>query len=758
MDRSGARIEIHGAVQGVGFRPFIFRLASDLGLDGWVLNDANGVFIEVDADPGRIDSFVQRIRTELPAVASIDELRVEIGEPHGHRGFSIRASEGGGEPTAIILPDLATCTDCFTDIADDGDRRHRYSFTNCTNCGPRFSIVRELPYDRPNTTMAGFAMCPECRAEYDDPLDRRFHAQPTACPRCGPHLGWRGEGTADGDGAIVTHAAEVLRRGGIVALKGLGGYQLLADATYPDAVARLRARKHRPTKPFAVMVQDVEAASAIVDLSPADRAALTSPQAPIVLADREPSGIVAEVAPGNPTLGVMLPTTPLHLLVATAVGRPLVATSGNLTDEPICTDDHEAARRLAGIADGYLVHDRPIERHVDDSVVRSIDGEVRMLRRARGYAPLPIAFRSPLPAILAVGAHLKNTIAVTVGRNAFISQHIGDLETAEADRAFRRVIDDLTRMYGVDPEIVAHDLHPAYRSTAYAEDRDRFVDATRVAVQHHHAHLASCLVDNDHTGPALGVTWDGTGHGPDGTVWGGEFLLGDATGFERTAHLHPFSLPGGEVAVREPRRSAASALLEAGLPLGTTQPGLESFAPDELRILQSMMDRGLNTPRTTSAGRLFDAVAAILGVGTRSTFEGEAAIALEHAATATDHRYDIPITSGNGGHVVDWRPLIHRIVEDRADGVDVATIAGRFHSSLASAIVDVASLVGHPVVALTGGCFQNRLLTEQTASRLRTAGFEVLLHRRVPPNDGGISLGQVAVAAASTTTTERNRP
>ena len=747
-----AAIEIHGTVQGVGFRPFVYRLARDLDLAGWVRNDADGVFIEVEGPVVRVERFLDRLTSELPTVAAIDELDVDWSEPRGAVGFEILHSEASGEPTAVILPDLATCVECMVDVDDPTDRRFRYPFTNCTNCGPRFSIIRALPYDRPNTTMASFAMCDACRAEYGDPLDRRFHAQPTACPECGPRLAWRdreGAPATVGDDAL-TRAVATVAGGGVVAIKGIGGFQLVVDATDTEAVERLRERKHRPTKPFAVMVGDTGRADAIARVTEDEGRTLRSPQAPIVLLPRRDEGVLSpSVAPDNPLVGVMLPTTPLHHLLVREVGVPIVVTSGNLTDEPICVDEHEAMSRLAEIADGYLIHDRPIERHVDDSVARTIDGAIRTVRRARGYAPLPIALSESIPPIVAVGAHLKNTVAVSVGRNVFVSQHIGDLETLEAEAAFQRVVADLMRMYRVRPEIVAHDLHPGYRSTTHALSEAMFGSATRVPVQHHHAHLASCLVDNGHPGPALGVTWDGSGHGTDGTVWGGEFLLGDASRFERVAHLLEFRLPGGDAAIREPRRSAASVLSVAGVPLETSQPGLESFSPGELDVLGRMLASGLNAPVTTSAGRLFDAVAAILGLSARSTFEGEAAMALEHAADEASDPYRMPIEEIDGRRVLDWRPMIRAILGDRSTGVSVGVIAGRFHATLAQAIVDVAVSVDHPVVALTGGCFQNRLLTEATAEKLRRAGFEVLVHRRVPPNDGGISVGQVAVAAAS---------
>ncbi|HSJ72115.1 MAG TPA: carbamoyltransferase HypF [Acidimicrobiia bacterium] len=757
-----AIIEIHGAVQGVGFRPFVYRLATEMDLRGWVLNDARGVFIEVDGDMSTLEGFIARLEGELPAVASIDTVDVEFADEAGFASFEIRHSDTGGARTAIILPDLATCVDCRNEVFDEDDRRWGYPFTNCTNCGPRFSIIRDLPYDRPNTTMVGFVMCEACQSEYGDPANRRFHAQPNACPDCGPTLSWTIDGSrtvASGRGALE-HAVATLGDGGTIALKGIGGYQLIVDASNAEAVARLRVAKSRPTKPFAVMVRTTEEAGEVVELDDEDRRALTSPQSPIVLARRAPqSTVVTGVAPSNPTLGVMLPTTPLHHLLIDAFGGPLVATSGNRSDEPIATDDEEAFARLGSFADGFLVHDRPIERHVDDSVVWTVDGHSRILRRARGYAPMPIALQTDTPPIVAMGAHLKNTIAVSVGRNVFVSQHIGDLETEEANHAFVGVIDDIVRMYDVQPEAVAHDLHPDYRSTIHALSDRPFGPVPTIAVQHHHAHLASCLADNAHPGPALGVTWDGTGYGTDGTIWGGEFLLGDAHGYERVAHLRAFRLPGGDAAAREPRRSAAAVLVELGMSLSVGTPGVGSFDPAQLRIIARMLETGFHAPVTTSAGRLFDAVAAIVGLMESSSFEGEAAMALEHVADPGEREpYPMPIVATEDAAIVDWGPTILAILDDLATGAGPDRVSGRFHATLATGITEVADFIGHPVVALTGGCFQNRLLTESTARQLRRSGFEVLMHRRVPPNDGGISLGQVAVASASRRAVDRHRP
>ena len=755
------RIEVRGAVQGVGFRPFVYRLARETGLGGWVINGPAGVVIEAEGEADAVDGFLARLRSELPPSASIEEMAVTELPAEGEAEFAIRASDTEGERTAVVLPDLATCPACLREVLDPRDRRHGYPFANCTHCGPRFTILRALPYDRPNTTMAGVAMCPACRAEYADPLDRRFHAQPIACPVCGPRVelwGATGAVLRSGDAAaVIREAAEALAGGDIVAVKGLGGFHLMCDARHAGAVMRLRARKHRPVKPLAVMVRDLEMAAALCDVSPEAEALLASPQAPIVLLPRRVEAEIAGVvAPGNPSLGVMLPSTPLHHLLLRAAGFPLVATSGNLSEEPICTDEREAVVRLGAIADLFLVHDRPIERHVDDSVAWMLRGEPRLLRRARGYAPLPVRVARAHPPILAVGAHLKNTVALGVGRQVFVSQHIGDLETAESFAAFERVIADFLRLYEAAPAAVAHDLHPDYASTTWAERAPGLpAGVRRIAVQHHHAHLAACLAENGVAGPALGIIWDGTGYGPDGVIWGGEMLVGNAGGYRRAAHLLPFALPGGDAAVREPRRTALSLLRDA---LGDDAldrrdlPPLADIAPAELRVLRTMLAKGLNTPRTTSMGRLFDGVAALVGVRQRVGFEGEAAMALEWIADPHERgAYELPLVPGDSPdapQILDWRPTIRPIAEEVGAGVRPAAIAARFHNTLVAAAVEVARMVGEPRVALSGGCFQNRLLTERLADALENAGFEVLLHRHVPPNDGGISLGQVAVAAA----------
>ena len=776
------RIEIHGAVQGVGFRPFVYRLATGLALKGWVINDTRGVFIEVEGDEATLARFLERLPNEKPPRAIIHSLDSGWLDPIGDSRFEIRHSDATGAKTVLVLPDIATCDDCLTEVFNPADRRARYPFTNCTNCGPRFTIIEALPYDRPNTTMRKFAMCPDCQREYENPLDRRFHAQPNACPTCGPQLAlWsaRGDVIAARDDALHK-TAESLCEGKIVAVKGLGGFLLMVDARNAGTLARLRDRKPRRDKPFALMARDLAQARALVEMDAQAEALLTSPEAPIVLLRRKQGAPVAEnVAPENPYLGVMLPYTPLYHLLLRANDFPVVATSGNLSDEPICTDENEAVQRLGGIADLFLVHNRPIARHVDDSVLTVMSGEPRFLRRARGYAPLPVLLAHEIPTILGVGAHLKNTIALSVCNQVVISQHIGDLEAPEAMSAFERVIADFLKLYEATPVAVAHDLHPDYLSTRWvveqgrkrAEEQGRIPSSavggqrSLVAVQHHHAHLAACLAENG-VARALGVMWDGTGYGTDGTIWGGEFLLGDAKDFARVAHLRPFRLPGGEAAVKEPRRVALALLWElygdAALDRDDLAP-IRTFSCAERKTLAQMLRQNINAPITTSAGRLFDGIAALIGLHQHVSFEGQAAMALEYAAdAAVGDAYPIALDrrpqaadSGNGAVsgrqsavVLDWQPLVESVLGDLSRGVERSILSARFHNALIDAIVAVAQKVGEKNVALSGGCFQNRLLTERAATRLAQAGFRVLLHRHVPPNDGCISLGQVVVAAA----------
>jgi hydrogenase maturation protein HypF len=757
-DRELARLKVtvRGAVQGVGFRPFIYRLATELRLTGWVNNSAQGVFIEVEGWPAVLQDFLLRVERDRPPIAFVQSLESSFADPVGYEEFTIRPSVQG-EKTALVLPDIATCPDCLSEIFDPGNRRYLYPFTNCTNCGPRFTIIESLPYDRSATTMRKFEMCEQCRREYEDPLDRRFHAQPNACPVCGPKLElWTAEGAvlSHGHDALLA-AAQAVRDGRVVAVKGLGGFHLVVDARNDSAVVLLRERKRREEKPFALMYSSLESLRDDCEIGELEHRLLRSPESPIVLLRRKHesrSEVCDLIAPGNPYIGAMLPYTPLHHLLLAELQFPVVATSGNLSDEPICTDEDEALRRLAGIADVFLVHDRPIVRHVDDSIVRVVLGRELVLRRARGFAPLPVQTEQGGKKILAVGAHQKNTIAASVEKQVFVSQHIGDLETVESYRAFEEVIESFGELYELKPEVVACDLHPDYVSTEYARRRSERV----VGVQHHYAHALSCMAENGIEAPALAVSWDGSGYGPDGTIWGGEFLKIDQSGFERAAHFRTFMLPGSEKAVREPRRVGLAVLYEifGQDAFATDLNPIKAFAPTELRSMMVILSRGINAPRTSSAGRLFDAVASIIGLRQKVRFEGQAAMELEFLATEplkdeprligtpAARPYAIKLRDG----VVDWEPVVLEILRDSSAGVSAANIARRFHETLAAAMVLVAQSVGIENVVLTGGCFQNKLLTELAVERLRAAGYRPYWHQRVPPNDGGIALGQVVGA------------
>jgi hydrogenase maturation protein HypF len=702
-----------------------------------------------------LDVFQSQIEVQKPPHSIIQRITVETIPAVGETVFHIRESSTTGERSTIILPDLATCPDCLREMFDLINRRYRYPFTNCTHCGPRYSIIERLPYDRPNTTMRAFVMCDKCRAEYENPLDRRFHAQPNACPDCGPQLSlWNGAGEelAARDAALLL-AAEAIRNGAIVALKGLGGFQLLADACNPEAVRLLRERKQRPDKPFAVMFPALSQAKATCQISETEQRLLLSSAAPIVLLRRGTwDWLCPEVAPGNPNIGVMLPYTPLHHLLLAELGFPIVATSGNLSGEPICTDEHEALTRLHGIADLFLVHNRPIARPVDDSVTRVAAGAELMLRRARGYAPLPVELPNELPVIVATGAHLKNTVAVSVGRQVFVSQHIGDLEAPETIAAFERALKDLQGLYEQPPALVACDLHPDYRSTQLAEALAQQLDKPLVRVQHHYAHVLACMAEHRLKAPVLGVAWDGTGYGTDGTVWGGEFLRVGEESFERSGFLRPFRLPGGEQAVREPRRCALGLLFEL---YGENLPDLPQlgFSPSELGLLKGVLAKGINAPLTSSMGRLFDGVSALIGLRQRASFEGQAAMDLEFVChnTNTDRCYPINmahVTTGNAptGSIIDWSSVVEGILADLAARLEAAEIAATFHNSLVEMIVSTAHQQQIEQVVLSGGCVQNRRLLEESIRRLRKAGFRPFWSQKIPANDGGIALGQIVAA------------
>jgi hydrogenase maturation protein HypF len=737
VSRSRLRVRVTGTVQGVGFRPYVYRLADELALGGFVLNDAHGVLIEVEGSTSVVDRFLERLPSEAPPLAVVERVSVEEQVPSGHVAFAIRESVAGSVPDAPVTPDSATCDDCLRELFDPGDRRFRYPFINCTNCGPRFTIVRGVPYDRPLTTMASFTMCARCQAEYEDPGDRRFHAQPNACPVCGPSVRLLGDAGA-GDPIAATAAA--LASGAIVAIKGIGGYHLACRAGDERAVAALRARKHREDKPFALMAPSLAVARSLVTIDDRARDALSGPERPILLAPRLAGAPVAEsVAPGAPELGVMLPYSPLHHLLLADLEETLVLTSANVSDEPIAYRDDEALERLAGIADLFLVHDRPIETRTDDSVLRTVPRRA-MLRRSRGYVPAALA----LPGdgtrrqLLACGAELKNTFCLAKGSRAWVSHHIGDLENYETLRSFTDGIAHFGALFAVEPEVVAHDLHPEYLSTKYALDLD---GVELIGVQHHHAHLAACLAEHGEPGPALGAIFDGTGYGLDGTVWGGELLIGDVRSFRRVGSLLPVALPGGARAIKQPWRMACSWLVASAV-----KP------PTAWRPIAQLARSGLASPRTTSMGRLFDAVAALSGIRAEVNYEGQAAIELEAACDFSEPGV-YPIAVGGAPLVIDPRETIRAIAADVAAGESAGAIARRFHRTIARATVDaciaLAAVHATEVIVLSGGVFQSRLLLETVSDELRVVGLRVLVPERLPVNDGGIAYGQAAVAAAS---------
>jgi hydrogenase maturation protein HypF len=734
--RVRTEVRVEGTVQGVGFRPFVHGLATGLGLAGLVGNDSRGVFIEVEGDGDAVESFLHGLRNP-PPLAVIERISTRPLETSGHDGFAIVGSGAGGRRGALVSFDSTTCADCLREFRDPADRRHGYAFVNCTNCGPRFTIVTDVPYDRPNTTMAGFTMCARCAAEYHDPRDRRFHAQPVCCPACGPRLVLRDTGGRTLPGEPVAAARALLRQGGILAVKGLGGYHLAATAGDEAAVAALRSRKHREDKPFAVMAPGLREARLLGDIDAAEEALLTGVRRPVLLLRRRTGApLAAAVAPGNRSIGVMLPYTPLHHLL---VAESLVLTSGNVSDEPIAYRDEDAFTGLREIADAFLTHDRAIHTRTDDSVIRVFRGREMPVRRSRGYVPEPLPLDVAGP-VLACGAELKNTFCLAENGRAFVSHHIGDLENYETLRAYEEGIAHFGRLFGIAPEVIAHDLHPEHLSTKYALDRD----LPLVGVQHHHAHIAACMADNGWSEPVIGVAFDGTGYGLDGTLWGGEFLVADLTGFTRAGHLLPVPLPGGATAIREPWRMAAAYGVPATLDVARRNAA-------QWDAVTALGRRGVGAPPTSSMGRLFDAVAAVLGVRDRVNYEGQAAIELEQRADPYEPgTYPVRL-SGEEPFTVAGADLVAAVVADLVAGVAVPVIAARFHHAVADLIVAGAvrlrAATGLTTVALSGGVFQNLLLLEAAVAGLEAEGFTVLIHHRVPPNDGGVSLGQAAVAA-----------
>ncbi|RLU89216.1 carbamoyltransferase HypF [Streptomyces griseocarneus] len=759
-ERAAWTITVAGRVQGVGFRPFVHRVATRLELDGWVCNTGGHVELSVAGPPQALSALVRALREDAPPLAEVRRLDTAPGPeppPVPGSGFTVRGSAtapGGRNAPREIPPDVATCEACLREMFDPGDRRHRYPFVNCADCGPRATVVEDLPYDRERTTMRDFPLCTACAAEYEDPGDRRFHAEPVACPDCGPRLRWDG---LTGEAAL-TAAVAAVAGGAVVAVKGLGGYQLVCDATNARAVARLRERKRRPAKPFAVMVRDIDTVRCLAHLSRAGHAALTSPARPVVLLTaRRRAGVVPGVHPGTDTVGLFLPTTGLHHLLSRVLDRPLVVTSGNLSGEPIAIDDEAARGTLAAVADGFLGHDRRIHARYDDSVVRPVGRTVLTVRRARGLAPapLPLPTAAALP-VVAAGAQLKHTFALAEGTQAFLGPHTGDLEDADTLGAFADAYAGLVRLTGIEPRVAAHDLHPGYLSTQWARS---LPVKRRIAVQHHHAHVAACAAEHGVRGPFVGVAYDGLGLGDDGTLWGGEILVADLTGYRRAGRFATAPLPGGAAAVRRPARMALG-YLHGAEPLGTGPPPaslIESFTrrldPHEVRAVRAMVEREVNCPRASSAGRLFDAAASLLGLGDDVTYEGQAAVALETAAgSIRAEALPWSLRRVDGLWVYDPVPTFAALLEGAADGEGVPWLAAAFHRAVAEvtgALVERVVRAGGPrTVCLSGGCFQNARLLTEVRTLLRSQGLRVLVGSVVPVNDGGISYGQAAVAAA----------
>ena len=790
----GARIHITGIVQGVGFRPFVYNLAARLKLKGWVRNTSAGVDIEVDGEQDVLDAFVKALRDEAPPLSRIDGFTASFRPANGFTSFDIVHSEAIPSAFQPISPDVAVCDDCLRELFDPHDKRYLYPFINCTNCGPRFTIIKDIPYDRPKTTMAGFKLCPDCEREYTDPTNRRFHAQPVACPMCGPKVWLENSSNVEGqtslssdDAIFETH--RLLAEGRIVAVKGLGGFHLACDATNANAVTELRTRKLRVDKPFALMMPDLETVEKHCFVNGEERQLLASTARPIVLLRRRPeSDIAREVAPKQDWLGVMLPYTPLHYLlfadrtatfmshslrgdINVAVLNPLVMTSGNLSEEPIATDNDEARERLSKLADAFLMHDRDIHVRCDDSVVRVISDQSSVishqssviselttdhwslmtypLRRSRGYSPFPVKLPFEVPQLLAAGSELKNTFCITNGNYAFLSHHIGDMENYETLRSFEQGVEHFERLFRVKPEAIAYDMHPNYLATRYAQERAEREGLPTVAVQHHHAHVAACMAEHGLNEPVIGVSFDGTGYGEDGAIWGGEFLVAEYKSYQRAAHLEYFPLPGGDAAIKRPARTALALLWSLGLEWEEALAPVEEFCAEDLVTLRAQLEKKINTPMTSSMGRLFDAIAALAGVRQKVNYEGQAAIEFEALADeAEEGVYAFGVESGRVG----VRGAVEALVRDVRRGVPIQKISARFHNGLAEAVRETVGKIsietGIRSVVLSGGVWQNITLLRRTLSLLQKDGFKVYIHREVPTNDGGLSLGQAAIAAA----------
>lgn len=753
------QMSVRGVVQGVGFRPFVYQLATKHNLKGWVLNTSGDVKIEVEGQRQALDRFLKELESEAPPLAHIEGIIAASAPPVGYTQFEIRHSLVEEGKYQLVSPDIATCDACRGEIFSPADRRYRYPFTNCTNCGPRFTIIEDIPYDRPKTTMQPFKMCPDCQREYDDPLDRRFHAQPNACPKCGPALELvDGDGEAIACDDVIATASKLLKQGKILAIKGLGGFHLACDATNDEAIELLRDRKRRPFKPLAIMLATLEQVKEHCVVSAEEEKLLTSHECPILLLRwRNRSSVSRKVAPELKYLGVMLPYTPLHHLLLRETGLPLVMTSGNISEEPIAKDNDEALRRLQGIADYFLLHNRDIYARYDDTVAIVERGKSQLMRRARGYAPYPIHLPFMSKPVLACGAEVKNTFCLTKENYAFISQHIGDMENLETLEHFENTIKLYEKLFRIEPRILAYDLHPEYLSTKYAKELGS--EFTLIGVQHHHAHIVSCLVENGVLEPAIGVAFDGTGYGSDGTIWGGEFLVADYKGFKRAGHLEYVPLPGGVAAIERPYRMAFSYIyaLLGEVALGQELPFLKEVDKYEIEIMKRQLEKGINCPLTSSCGRLFDGVSALIGIRGKVDYEAQAAVELEMAAPdgiEEAEAYPFSIVEQDGVKIVRLKDLFWAIILDLEHRLPVATISARFHNTIAQMVTKMCRLIaaetGIRKVALSGGVFQNRLLLRLTVAALEKEGFEVLTHSLVPTNDGGISLGQATIANFTT--------